>query len=390
MNEILLGTIVFTSLIMALVLIIIGARAIIWGNKIIRITVNNDRIIEGILGEKLLSVLSQNDIHLPTSCGGAGTCALCQVNISGTNDDGDRLACQFVVREDFNITVDQGQLSAKTWVCPVLKTRTLAPLIKEIVLDISTFDRGVISAGNYILISAPAFKLSFSQIQIQSEYEPTWQRLGLRALKAQSTDPQTRAYSLVNRPDDKGVLILNIRLALAPGNAPDAPPGVVSSYLFGLTKGAEVEVTGPFGNFFVQDTDREMIFIGGGVGMAPLYAHVHDQLERLKTKRVIRYWYGARAQEDLYYAAEMETLAVRYENFSWHPVLSDPRPEDEWNGETGFIHEAVYRKYLSRHPAPENCEYYLCGPPLMIQAVRTMLDKLGVPTDNVISDDFGT
>ena len=213
--------------------------------------------------------------------------------------------------------------------------------------------------------------------------------MGLRGLSAQSQTEQTRAYSLVNLPGEQGTLTLNIRLALPPGANPGVPPGVVSSYLFGLKVGDFAQVSGPYGNFFVQDTDKEIVMIGGGVGMAPLYAHVHDLLERCHTKRPIRYWYGARAVQDLYYADDLDVLAQTHDNFSWTPVLSDPADEDAWSGETGFVHEAAFRQYLKSHPDPNACEYYLCGPPLMIQAVRAMLDKLGVAGDNIYSDDFG-
>jgi len=240
-----------------------------------------------------------------------------------------------------------------------------------------------------VVVPAPPFNLSFADIEIGTEHEPDWQRMGLRRLQVKSDSEQCRAYSLVNRPGDTKRLILNIRLALPPGANPDAPPGIVSSYLFGLKAGDMVLASGHFGDFFVQETDREMIFIGGGVGMAPLYAHVYDQLKRLNSKRTISYWYGARGLIDLYYADEMEKLARENENFSWHVALSDPAPDDEWTGERGFIHDVIYHKYLGSHPDPQNCEYYLCGPPLMIQAVHAMLNRLGVPCENIFHDDFG-
>lgn len=405
MTEILLGTMVFTGLVMALALVVLGARAFIWGRGRARLTVNGEREIESGLGVKLLGALHQGDVHLPTSCSGVGTCGLCRVQVAGADDaalpverthinahdlqHGYRLACQVVVRGDLQITVPPGLLGAKPWACTVQQTRTLSPLIKEIVLALPAGEERSFSSGCYVLVSAPAFDLAFTAIDVAPEFAPTWQHLGLRALHAQSAAPQTRAYSLVNRPDQQDVLVLNIRLALPPATNPDAKPGCVSSYLFGLKTGDTITASGPYGNFFVRDTDREMIFIGGGVGMAPLYAHVHDQLARLHTKRPIQYWYGARSGVDLYYADEMEALAEQHDNFTWNPVLSEPDPDGDWQGATGFVHEAVYRHYLSSHSAPQDCEYYLCGPPLMIRAVRAMLDKLGVAKDNIYSDDFG-
>ena len=405
MTEILLATAVFTGLVMMLALIVLGARTMIWGRGRVRLNINAERTIESEVGEKLLDVLNQGGVVLPTSCGGAGTCGLCRVQIAGAAvadalpieraqmsaadiADGYRLACQLVVRGPLDITVPSDLLGAETWRCRVKETRTLSPLIKEITLALPAGAERSFAAGCYMLINTPTFKLAFADIDVLPAHSDAWQQLGLRHLKVESPMEQTRAYSLVNRPDVHDALVFNIRLALPPTANPDAPPGVVSSYLFGLHVDDEISVAGPYGDFFVQDTDREIVLIGGGVGMAPLYAHVYDQLERRNTPRTVQYWYGARGIADLYYTDQMEALARTHENFSWHPVLSDPGPQDAWDGDTGFVHEAV-RQHLSTHPDPKNCEYYLCGPPLMIQAVRAMLDTLGVAPDHIFSDDFG-
>jgi len=407
MNEIFVASAVFTGLILTLSLIVLGARAVLRVKGVARLTMNSGRVIEGELGDTLLSILDQGGVYLPTSCGGVGTCGLCRVKISGDSEndsvlpiervtlndaeiaEGFRLACQVVVRGDYDLTVPPALLVAKSWQCTVLETRTLAPLIKEIILALPEGNSHIFPAGCYVIVVAPPFSLPFSDIEIGTEYEADWQRMGLRRLQVNSDSEQCRAYSLVNRPGDTDRLILNIRLALPPGANPDAPPGVVSSYLFALKAGDIVLVSGHFGDFFVQETNREIIFIGGGVGMAPLYAHVYDQLKHPNSKRTISYWYGARGLIDLYYADEMEQLARENENFSWQVALSDPALEDEWDGERGFIHDVIYRKYLGSHPDPQNCEYYLCGPPLMIQAVLAMLNRLGVPCENIFHDDFG-
>jgi len=405
MMEILLGTAVFTGLVMALSLVVLSARAVIWGRGRARLTVNGEKSFESGLGEKLLGALHGGGVHLPTSCSGVGTCGLCRVQVAGGEDTplpierthlsehdlqhGFRLACQVVVRGDLDITVAPELLGAKPWACRVQSTRTLSPLIKEIVLALPEGEARDFAAGCYVLVSAPAFTLSFADIAVAPEHEAAWQHLGLRDFSATSATELTRAYSLVNRPGETDTLVLNIRLALPPANAPDAPPGCVSSYLFGLKEGDTITASGPYGNFFVRPTDSEMIFIGGGVGMAPLYAHVHDQLQRLHTTRTLHFWYGARSMEDLYYVDQMEALAREHENFFWHPVLSSPKPDSPWQGAKGFVHEAVLNEYLKDHPNPQACEYYLCGPPLMIRAVRAMLDKLGVAKDNKYSDDFG-
>jgi len=404
MTEIILGSSVFTALIMALVFIVLGARALLMPGGSARITVNGERVVNAAVGEKLLHALDHGGVHLPTSCGGAGTCGLCRVTVAGAGDalpieratlgesdiaNGVRLACQMVVRGDLAITVAPELLAAESWLCTVRLTRSVAPLIKEIALALPEDKAQSFRAGSYVQVTAPAFTLPFADITVDPAHEGAWTHLGIRKLTARSNSPVTRAYSLANHPGETDVLLLNIRLALPPGGRPDIPPGVVSSWLFGLSPGDAVPVSGPFGDFFVRDTNREIILIGGGVGMAPLRSHVFDQLEYRKTNRAISFWYGARGLIDLYYADDMERLAREHDNFAWHVALSDPAPGDAWDGETGYIHDVVYRKYLQTHPDPAACEYYLCGPPLMIEAVQAMLDRLGVPRENILYDDFG-
>jgi Na+-transporting NADH:ubiquinone oxidoreductase subunit F len=370
----------------------------------VRINVNGERVLDADLGEKLLGALEHGGVHLPTSCGGAGTCGLCRVIVTGAGDvlpieratlnetdiaNRVRLACQVVVRGDLAISVARDLLGADTWSCTVRRTRTVAPLIKEIVLALPEGQARSFRAGSYVQITAPPFTLPFAEIVVDPAHEDAWMHLGLRKFTARSKVPVARAYSVANRPGETNALLLNIRLALPPAGKPDAPLGVVSSYLFGLKLGDAATVSGPFGDFFVRDTDREIVLIGGGVGMAPLRAHVFDQLEYRKTSRKISFWYGARARIDLYYDDDMERLAREHANFSWQVALSDPAPGDAWTGETGFIHDIVYRKYLQAHPDPAMCEYYLCGPHLMIEAVCTMLDKLSVASENILYDDFG-
>lgn len=404
MTETILGSLVFTGLVMALTLIVLGARRLLVIKGTTQLTINGDQIIEASLGEKLLDALTRGGIHLPTSCGGAGTCGLCRVKVSGGEDasvveraalsrvdveTGYRLACQVVVRNPLAIKLPTEFLTAETWMCRVSDNRTVSPLIKEIILDFPDGQVKSIRAGSYVQIVAPQFDLSFADIEVAPEHAEIWERMGLRALTVINKAPVARAYSLANSSSETNHLILNIRLALPPANQPDAPPGIVSSYLFGLRTGDPVEVSGPFGNFFASDTNREMVMIGGGVGMAPLRAIVVDQLECQTDNRTISFWYGARGLIDLYYDEEMENLARKFENFSWTVALSDPSPEDEWSGDTGFIHDVVYRRYLENHPDPTECEYYLCGPPLMIEAVRSLLNTLGVAENSIFYDDFG-
>jgi len=404
MTEILLGSSVFTGLILALTYVVLGARAVLLPQGLARVTVNGERVLDAALGEKLLGALEHGGVHLPTSCGGVGTCGLCRVTVTGAGDvlpiertslsgtdiaNSVRLACQVVVRDDLAISVAADLLVADTWSCTISRTRSVAPLIKEIVLALPEGRARSFRAGSYVQVTAPPFTLPFAEIAVDPAYEAAWLRLGLRKFTARCNAPVARAYSLANHPGETDALLLNIRLALPPAGKPDAPPGVVSSYLFGLKVTDAVTVSGPFGDFFVRDTDREIVLIGGGVGMAPLRAHVFDQLEYRKTSRRISFWYGARARIDLYYADDMERLAQEHANFSWHVALSDPAPGDAWDGETGFIHDLVYRSHLKAHPDPAACEYYVCGPPLMIEAVRALLDRLGVASENILYDDFG-
>ena len=404
MTEILLGSSVFTGLILALTYVVLGARAVLLPQGLARVTVNGERVLDAALGEKLLGALEHGGVHLPTSCGGVGTCGLCRVTVTGAGDvlpiertslsgtdiaNSVRLACQVVVRDDLAISVAADLLVADTWSCTISRTRSVAPLIKEIVLALPEGRARSFRAGSYVQVTAPPFTLPFAEIAVDPAYEAAWLRLGLRKFTARCNAPVARAYSLANHPGETDALLLNIRLALPPAGKPDAPPGVVSSYLFGLKVTDAVTVSGPFGDFFVRDTDREIVLIGGGVGMAPLRAHVFDQLEYRKTSRRISFWYGARARIDLYYADDMERLAQEHANFSWHVALSGTAPGDAWDGETGFIHDLVYRSHLKAHPDPAACEYYVCGPPLMIEAVRALLDRLGVASENILYDDFG-
>jgi Na+-transporting NADH:ubiquinone oxidoreductase subunit F len=404
MNEILLGTVLFTLIIVGLALLVMGARAVLLPALEVTVTVNESRALAARTGQKLLGVLTAGGIHLPSTCGGAGTCGLCRVTlVNGGGASlptevtrlshrevvaGLRLACQVVLRGDIKITVPDELFAVETLDCVVAANDTVAPLIKELVLDLPAGARMDIRAGAFIEVTAPPFQADFADFDIKSEHQILWDQLRLRALSVVSTKPATRAYSLANRPEDSGKVVLNIRLALPPPGT-DAPPGVVSTYLFGLKPGDKLGVTGPYGSFAAHETSREMVFIGGGVGMAPLRSIIWDQLARLGSGRKITFWYGARRRIELFYAEEFDQLQDRFDNFKWVAALSDAKPEDNWDGPSGFIHDVVFEKYLKDHPAPEGCEYYLCGPPMMIKAVFAMLDNLGVPRDNIFFDDFG-
>ena len=357
-------------------------------------------------GAKLLDALHDADIAIPAACGGKGTCGLCRVTVTGDGAgtaqatergvlspkerrDHVRLACQTTLRGDCAVQVPEGILSAGGGVtCTVASTRMLAPLIREIVLDLPADRPSAFHAGDFMQITAPPYRLDFATLYLPPGFREAWEIADWRDMNVESDMPVTRAYSLASRPEDAGTAVFNIRLAVPPpGREAEIPPGLVSSWLFSLQPGDEVVASGPFGDFHVRPGTREMVFVGGGVGMAPLRAMIHQELGQ-GTARRIRYFYGARTAADLFYSDEFEMLARRYDNFSWTPALSDPAPGDRWTGDIGFIHEVLLDQ-LGRHPAPEDCEYYLCGPPVMISAVLAALERLGVEPDAIFFDDFG-
>ena len=405
MTEILIGSFLLIALILLLTVLVIAARVLLIPDRPVTVTVNGQTRIDTRSGQKLLTALHDNGILIPSSCAAAGTCGLCRVRIPDNGPDtlpveaarfsraelrdGMHLACQVVLREDLALEVEDELIGAESMVLTVASARQLTPLIREIVLQMPEGDHLDIHAGSFLQITAPAFSLDFADIDVPPDFETHWQ--SLRQLSLTTKSETTRAYSVANRPEDTaaGRLVLNIRLALPPPSIADAPPGIVSSWLFNLKEGDSVDTSGPFGTFRVQETDREMVFIGGGVGMAPLRAMICEQLENQQDTRKITFWYGARSKADLYYADELDDLAALHKRFDWTVAMSDPQPEDGWTGQVGFVHAVAFDRYLKDHPAPENCEYYLCGPPMMIRAVMAMLDDLGVDEDQIFNDDFG-
>lgn len=405
MTEIALGSIFVTLLVVVLTGALILARNRLIPQEAVTVTINGRKQIEAARGDQLLSVLHGAGIAIPAACGGTGTCGLCRVTVEGAGlgdvqatelgilspaerRNNIRLACQTKLRGPVDVTVAADVLAAESFPCRVLSNRMLAPLIRELVLELPQGREFRFRAGAFMQLSAPPYTLDFATVELDSAHEQAWRIAGWPSLKSVSAKPVTRAYSIASRPQDVGRIVFNIRLAVPPaGREQDIPPGVVSSYLFALRAGDTVEAGGPFGEFHVQPTEREIVFIGGGVGMAPLRAMIHEQIGQ-RTKRRMSYFYGARTAADLFYAEEFEAIAAANANFTWTPALSDPAHSDRWTGATGFIHDIV-RRALATHPAPDECEYYLCGPPVMISAVLAMLNRLGVEPHSIYNDDFG-
>jgi len=405
MLEIVLGVGAFTIIVLILTLFVLGARRLLVPSGQCEVKVNHKLTLNAAIGQRLLEVLSPAGIQLPTACGGAGTCGLCKARITEGGGEakpqemallsrkeiaqGVRLACQVPILNALNVEVDDVYFGVNTWRCKVESVRQLSTLISEIVFKLPEGETCDFRAGSFVQVSCPSYQLNFSDLVVDDKYRDIWDKSNLWQYKSSSAQSVTRAYSVANKPGDNSVISLNIRIALPPGKGNDIPPGVVSSWLFSLQPGDEVEITGPYGLFFVEPSDREAIFIGGGVGMAPLYAQILDLLKTQKATRKISYWYGARSKRELYYDDQFEQLDAQYDNFSWQVALSEPEPQDDWQGHQGFIHKVILDEYLGDHPAPEDCEYYLCGPPLMVKAVLATLDNLGVDAESIHYDDFG-
>ncbi|EAT13246.1 NADH:ubiquinone reductase (Na(+)-transporting) subunit F [Bermanella marisrubri] len=406
-TEIILGVAMFTAVVLALVAVILGARSKLVSTGEVTIEINGDpeKTIKTQAGGKLLNTLANNGVFLSSACGGGGTCAQCSCQIfEGGGSmlpteeshftkrdarEGWRLSCQVPVKQDMKIEVEDEVFGVKKWECTVESNPNVATFIKELTLRLPEGENVDFRAGGYVQLESPPFEVNFSDFDIEEEYRGDWERFNFFDLKTVSKENVIRAYSMANYPEEKGVVKFNIRIATPPPGLKNVQPGIMSSYVFNMKPGDKVTVYGPFGEFFAKDTDAEMVFIGGGAGMAPMRSHIFDQLKRLKSDRKISFWYGARSLRELFYQDEYDALAEEFENFTWHVAMSDPQPEDNWDGLTGFIHNVLYEQYLKDHPAPEDCEFYMCGPPIMNQSVIKMLEDLGVEPENIMLDDFG-
>jgi Na+-transporting NADH:ubiquinone oxidoreductase subunit F len=407
MTEVIFGVAMFTGVILALVVLILIARSKLVPTGDITININGEKDITVSPGQKLLGALAGEKLFLSSACGGGGTCAQCKAQVlEGGGDilptekahitnreakEGWRLACQVTCKQDMKVNVPEEVFGVRKWNCKVRSNDSVATFIKELVLELPEGEDVPFKAGGYIQIERPAgLTVNYKDFDIEDEYRDDWDKFNLWQYVSKVDEETIRAYSMANYPEEKGIIMLNVRIASPPPRAPKGtPPGKMSSYIYGMKAGDECVISGPFGEFFARDTDKEMVFIGGGAGMAPMRSHIFDQLRRIKTDRKITFWYGARSKREMFYVEDFDMLAKENDNFEWHCALSDPLPDDNWEGYTGFIHNVVLENYLKDHPAPEDCEYYMCGPPIMNECCINMLVDLGVEREDIMLDDFG-
>ncbi len=408
MDTIFLGVSMFTAVILTLVAVLMVAKNKLVAGGAVNIAINDDpaHALTVPSGGTLLATLANNKVFIPSACGGKGSCGVCKLDVlsgggamlptetshitRGEARRGCRLSCQVKVKGDMEIRVPAEVFSVKRWACVVRSNENVATFIKELILELPAGEAVPFRAGGYIQIACPPHVVAYKDMDIGEEYRSDWDKFNLWQYVSKVDQPVERAYSMANYPEERGVIMLNVRVASPPPRAPKGtPPGKMSSFIFNLKPGDKVEISGPFGEFFARDTAAEMVFIGGGAGMAPMRSHIFDQFKRLSTKRKVTFWYGARSLREAFYIDHFDALAAENENFEWHLALSDPLPEDNWEGYTGFIHQVLLDNYLKDHPAPEDCEYYICGPPPMMTACFNMLDSLGVEPENILFDDFG-
>ncbi|WP_405328243.1 NADH:ubiquinone reductase (Na(+)-transporting) subunit F [Ruminobacter sp.] len=407
MITVLYGVGLFILIVLGLVLAILVAKHFMVNSGDVTIGINGDpeKAIKVPAGDKLLTALASQGIFVPSACGGGGACGQCRCKVTKGGGDvlptelghltkrevreGWRLACQVGVRQDMEIELPASVFGVKKWTCTVISNNNVATFIKELRLQIPEGEEVPFRAGGYIQIEAEPHTVNYRDFDIPEKYLNDWDKFKLRDLVSKVDTHILRAYSMASYPEEKGLIMLNVRIATPPLRDLTLPPGQMSSYIWSLKPGDKVTISGPFGEFFAKETDAEMVFVGGGAGMAPMRSHIFDQLKRIKTNRKISFWYGARSLKEVFYQEEFDQLAKEHPNFTWHIALSDAQPEDNWTGYTGFIHNVLYENYLKNHKAPEDCEFYMCGPPMMTKSTIDMLHSLGVEDENILLDNFG-
>lgn len=406
-----ISIVVFLVIILMLVSLLLYAKAKLLPSGEVTLNINDEKDMVVSPGSTLLSTFGENKILLPSACGGGGTCGMCKCQI--TEGGGEilptekpyfsrkeqqnnyRLACQVKVKEDMKIQIPKEILGIKKWECEVISNHNVATFIKEFVVRLPEGETLDFRSGGYIQIDVPKIEVDFKDMDIEKEYHEDWDKFNMWGLKMKNPEETYRAYSMANHPAEGNIVMLNIRIATPPWDRAkngfmNVNPGICSSYIFSRKPGDKVMVSGPYGEFFIQDTKREMMFIGGGAGMAPMRSHIFDQFKTHDTDRKATYWYGARSKREIFYEDEFIDLEKKHDNFSFNVALSEPMEEDNWQGYVGFIHQVIFDEYLKNHEEPEDIEYYLCGPPMMNDAVQKMLYDLGVPDEMIEFDDFGS
>ena len=409
-TTIILSLAVFLGIVLLLVALLLWVRNKLLPKGEVKITINNDKELSVPTGNTLINTLAEQKVYLPSACGGKGSCGQCKCSVvegGGTIlptevgfftrkqiQDHWRLGCQTKVNENLSIIVPESVLNVKKWECEVVSNRNVATFIKEFVVKLPEGESLNFTAGGYIQVDVPKITVDFKDMDVEPEYREDWDKMHLWDLQMRNPEPQFRAYSMANAPSEGNIIMLNVRIATPPfdrkkGQFLNVNPGICSSYIYSLKPGDKVMISGPYGEFHVKETDKEMMFIGGGAGMAPMRSQIFDQVKTKNTARKASFWYGGRSLRELFYVDDFTELEQEHPNFSFHIALSEPKPEDHWTGDVGFIHNVIFERYLKNHPEPEEIEYYLCGPPMMISAVLRMLDDLGVPKENIAFDDFG-
>ena len=407
---IIISVVAFLVIMLLLVGVLLYAKAKLVPSGPVKLNINDEKDLEVNAGDTLLTTLANQSIYLPSACGGGGTCAMCKCQVlDGAGDilptevgyftrkeilNNWRLSCQVKVKQDMDIRVPEEVFGIKKWECEVVSNQNVATFIKEFVVKLPEGEDLDFASGGYIQVDVPPCEVEFKDMRVEKEFREDWDKLNLWDLKMVNPEPIFRAYSMANHPAEGNIIKLNVRIATPPWDKKknrfmNVNPGVASSFIFSRKPGDKVTISGPYGDFFIKDTEREMVYIGGGAGMAPLRSHIFHLFHTLKTNRKVSYWYGARSKREIFYEEDFRKIEKEFPNFSFHIALSEPLPEDNWDGHTGFIHQVVFDNYLKEHPEPEELEYYLCGPPIMNESVLSMLDNLGVPEENIDLDDFG-
>jgi len=402
---------VFLVIMLLMVAVLLYAKKKLTPEGLVKLDINGgERVLEIEPGANILSTLSSNGVFLPSACGGGGTCGMCRCQvIEGGGEilptevgffsrkeqhSSWRLGCQVKVRNDMKIQIPEAVLGIKKWECEVVSNNNVATFIKEFKVKLPEGENLIFQSGSYIQIDVPEISVNFRDFAVEEEYRDEWDKFKAWDLKMNNPEPTYRAYSMANFPAEGNIVMLNIRIATPPWDSAkcgfaNVNPGICSSFIFSRKPGDKVMISGPYGEFHIKKTQREMIYIGGGAGMAPLRSHIFHLFQTEKTNRKVSYWYGARSLREVFYEDEFRQIEKNNPNFTFNLALSEPKPEDNWTGLKGFIHQVLFDQYLSKLDEPEEIEYYLCGPPMMNDAVLKLLYNLGVPDDMIAFDDFG-